>query len=543
MALECTERSGRTFASAGTLAQIVLVAVLAAALATVPLWPASWSRNALPSQDDLAVPSRDDLAQLPTCGDWCEGHDAEITPCELDQAVTPCAGGAWCTTTCGMWTISRLGDPLESKVPCEVFAQAGAYAKGGLPCDPKCLSPEISPTRYPSPTGLGFFCDPGTCNPPVQARYEHDPAALARGMRVLQCPCHWFASDCTEGRELVRAVVKGASSDGLQVLRIEVGVTAKSRLIATHRPGGAVRILHYDDELAAREQPYALSLPALALPAAAGAGAGEEEESGFIELLSGPAEDSLDPRVTEVARRLRALPPGRWEAGEVGLGERELWVYPTLSGFYNRKYAFLLDTLELSSPARETSPTVARVEHVFVVATGSGLGGAASAVASLEPLVAQRRMRQIHFIYGVRSLADIPQEWRQRLARWAGEGGAVTLTVITSSPASPTAAELLGKHAGALHTAEQRGHALRSLDGGQQGDGRFYVQHALAVAFRSVGYLAKHGASFRNTALVGCSRVEVVDSLFRIWGEEVCRGADDAVACDQLAFERVFINV
>ncbi|KAG8462544.1 hypothetical protein KFE25_010369 [Diacronema lutheri] len=581
---------------------------------------------------------------LRTCGDWCDRAQDEATPCQIDPALTPCAGGAWCETTCGQWALFRLGDPRERKVPCETFARAGAYARGGAPCDPSCLSPEISRERYPAPTGLGFFCDPGTCNPPVQARYENDTRALERGMRILQCPCAWFASDCPEGREDVRAVVKGASaaSDGLQVLRLELSAAAFARVIARHKPGGAVRVVHLDAAGDPREQPFALALPAsdaavdgndarahaggtggagdgagdgagggvgggVGGGATGGGGAGggghagssvedngdDEARVAYLELLSGPtrSDGGLHPSVTDVARRLRALPAGRTVMGGLQPADARapsssggesastsapphdaaLWVYPTLSGFSNGKYKFLLDALG----AGAYSP----VAHVFVVATGSGLFGAESAVTSLEALrrahppgAAASPRVHVHVLHGVRTMSDVPPEARPIVARWAlgGARGGVTLTIVASAVgggggggAWPDATPAL---AGALRAALDRGAALRARSattapaplGGRASPSAaapFYVQRALAAIFRTRprGSLRAahddgasdfaHGANESNSAFVGCSRPQVLDQLAVVWKDAVCAGARDVGACAQLAAERVFVNV
>lgn len=496
-----------------------LLAALAVALAAAR-WPA-WR------------PLR---SRLPLCGGWCDDAREAGAACELDARLTPCAGGRWCESTCGAWALYRLGDPLERPVPCETFAQAGAYARGGLPCAPGCLPPEVSPARYPAPTGLGFFCDPGTCNPPVQARYARDPAALARGMRVLQCPCQWFAADCAEGREPVRAVRKGAptsaSDEGLQLLRLEVGAAALRRLLDGHRPGGAVRIVRLEADGALREQPFALALPDAA------AAAEEGEEAAYLEVLSSPvrSDDGLHPSVTLVARGLRALPPGRSALGGGGSsGSPELFAHPTVGGFQNRRYAFLLDALE-------------GVRTAYVVATGSGLFGAASAVGALEARVGEGGLQRVHVLYGLRGLEGLPPEVLPLLAGWArgGARGAVSLTLVLSGgcPSPPDGGALPEADAAALLEAARRGERLRALSSADPA-GRFHVQHALEAALGAAAARAEPGAGWRSAAVVGCSRTEVLDALGGVWERALCgpeRGAEGD-RCRALAAERVFTNV
>eukprot|EP00957_Ditylum_brightwellii_P039683 3002231-Ditylum_brightwellii.AAC.1 len=61
-------------------------------------------------------------------------------------------------------------------------------------CDTSCLLPEIRPHRYPAPTGLGLFCQKGTCYPASSSLAELIPDIPAN----LECPCNWFGSDCSD---------------------------------------------------------------------------------------------------------------------------------------------------------------------------------------------------------------------------------------------------------------------------------------------------------------------------------------------------------
>ena len=75
----------------------------------------------------------------------------------------------FCTTTCGLWDTSILR-PATKAVTCDEFMVTSAFPKGGELCKEECLLAELMPNRYPAPTGLGFFCAPGSCDPAVQVQ-------------------------------------------------------------------------------------------------------------------------------------------------------------------------------------------------------------------------------------------------------------------------------------------------------------------------------------------------------------------------------------
>lgn len=425
------------------------------------------------------------------CGDWCQASEAEDTPCTVDTRRHPCRGEYWCATTCALWALSE--QPHLSKVSCERFVRTSAYPRGGEVCKEECLLSEIRPDRYPAPTGLGFLCRPGTCDPAVQERYAAWPAEL--GLGVLECPCNWFGADCRDDWVPVQTIRRRSYGD-LQEVRLVVGREGWRRIMADHRPGGVVRVQHLDGEGVAREQPFAL------------ANVEGDGTAGELEFLAGPPDDDLHPTVTEVARRVRSLPEG-----EVA----NLFVNPSVSGFFNRRYGFLMASLS-------------GVEHVVLAATGAGFSG-------VRPLVTQLAARgvQVHLHFGLRDLRHLP--YREEFEAWSlAPGVHVTLLVSGSGQAEP------GEEG--LTTAVGRGEALRRLAASAgappswlRGIGKLYVQHSVGLSL-AAGPLLEAGAALPNTAVVLCGRSELLVAGAAVL-EQVCGGPE----CPELLGRRVFTNV
>ena len=166
--------------------------------------------------------------KVSTCGEWCTGAEANA-PCAIDTTVMPCNGEYWCTTTCALWTVSILeaATPAARPLTCEQFIRTSAFPRGGEVCSDHCLLNEIKPSRYPAPTGLGFLCAPGTCDPAVQNRYNGTFKATELGLAVLECPCNWFGSDCSDDWVAVERVLRKERPDMERVAELK-GVSSRS---------------------------------------------------------------------------------------------------------------------------------------------------------------------------------------------------------------------------------------------------------------------------------------------------------------------------
>lgn len=155
------------------------------------------------------------------------------------------------------------------------------------------------------------------------------------------------------------------------------------------------------------------------------------------------------------------------------------------AGFFNKHYRFLLDALEDD----------AQVAHVAMVATGAGLSGVRTALATLG----REGGKSLHLYYGLRDVRHLP--YRGLLARWVA-AGEIELTLLVSST-DDTAHEAPEPEIAAAIAAGQKLRAQHT------GVGKMYAQHALHQSFVD-GSLSKAGATLRNTAVVICGRSELL---------------------------------
>ena len=296
---------------------------------------------------------------LQTCGTWCEDSVGEA--CLMNASEMPCQG-QYCKTSCDRWYGSILARNIQ--VTCREFAGFDGFPRGAAICDEECLLPEIRKERYPSPTGHGLLCRPGSCDPSSQSRYAKDPVALEQGLGALECPCNWFGSDCQDDWVPVRHIRKELLGD-FEVTFLSVDVTHWKDIMKDYRPGSILRVQHLDKNGIPREQPYAL--------------AGNEDE-GVLEILTGPPQ-GLNEVVVEVAHAMRQHPPGPCT---------KLFVNPAITGFFNGRYDFLMDTLD-------------SVKQVAIVSSGVGFSGAKAAISGLL-----QTGLDIHVFYGIRDVAHLP---------------------------------------------------------------------------------------------------------------------------------------
>lgn len=392
-----------------------------------------------------------------------------------------------------------------ARVTCPQFIRSAGYARGAEVCDLTCLLPEIRADRYPAPTGLGFLCAHGTCDPAVQSRYQAGNGSLA----VLECPCNWFGADCQDDWVPIRSVTKSVLGD-FHVTSFAVDAVDWRKVLQDHRPGGVVRVQYLDAQGVAREQPYVLASAAIS------------GEVGVLEVLTGLPEAGMHPSVVEVAKRVRALPDGPVSS---------LYINPVIGGFFNSRGMFLMDAL-----------AAGRVQHVVMVATGTGLSGARSLISRIHASRSQQQQLQqlqLHLYYGIRDVQQLP--YRGLLESWVAEG-IMNFTLLVSSADS---SRQLKPHNEVLAAAISRAAQLRELatlktavTGFLPSSGKLYVQHAVGLDF-AAGGLRAQGARLLTTFVVICGRSELLRETREIL-EAICAG--EGCETDVLA-NHVFTNI
>jgi hypothetical protein len=345
------------------------------------------------------------VARLRMCGAWCQTA-AEDAPCRIDTRRVPCQG-SFCETTARFWTQFVLH--RTRPVSCDLYKQGTAYPDAAAPCAACCQIPEINPARYPQPTGLGVFCKLGTCRPAASPRHATDS-----GLGILQCPCNWFGSECTTDWMTLESLTKTTISQSLIRLRLQVH-DPTNRLLSEARPGSVIRLQQPSDEKDDTAMIYELSC-------AVARSDRQGETTTHVEVLVAQPSAHLDTSMCHLAEQLRALPDGVHAANELP----PLYANPVISGFYNSRYQYLLDYLQ----AAKTPP-----QDVVVVATGSALSGALSAIERLLEEQAEGRLpahTKLHLYYGLRHAADMP--YRDRLEELAHQGKLQLTLVESSSP-------------------------------------------------------------------------------------------------------------
>eukprot|EP00931_Biecheleriopsis_adriatica_P091713 TRINITY_DN65597_c0_g1_i1.p1 TRINITY_DN65597_c0_g1~~TRINITY_DN65597_c0_g1_i1.p1 ORF type:complete len:500 (+),score=88.64 TRINITY_DN65597_c0_g1_i1:41-1540(+) len=440
-------------------------------------------------------------SKVPMCGGWCSSEADSNTACAIDQTKMQCSGDYWCTTTCELWNVSMLAAQRTMPLTCEQFIRTSAFPRGGEVCREDCLLAEIKPNRYPAPTGLGFLCAPGTCDPAVQSRYRDTPKSEL-GLGILECPCNWFGSDCNNDWVQIEAVVRKEILGDFVIVVFKVDEAGWHAVMRDHRPGGVVRVQRPSSSAWGSrplEQPYALA---------------NDKDTGVVgelEVLTGKPEAGYHETVTEVAHHVRSLSVGPLEA--------PLYINPSIAGFFNKKYMFLMDALDES------------VTDVIMIATGAGLSGVRSAIASLL----HRPKTRVHLYYGLRDVRQLP--YRSLLEGWAAS---LTFTLLISS-AEPLARQATET---GIQAAMARGEALKELAAGRaQGaallpaSGKLYVQHALGLDLTE-GALKRDGAGLQNSAVVICGRSELLLDT-----EQILQAACTFPECADLLKTRVFMNI
>jgi hypothetical protein len=287
------------------------------------------------------------------------------------------------------------------------------------------------------------------------------------------------------------------------VTRFSVDDEHWHKIMANHQPGGVVRLQHLDASGVAKEQPYALLTD-------------KDGEVGVLEVLVGMPQPGMHSSVVEVAKRVRGLQGGAVSG---------LYINPSVSGFFNKRWTFLVDALTQSGSA---------VNHVVIVSAGSGLSGAMSAInrilSSFMP-----PSPQLHLYHGLRHVRYLP--YRRQLKTLQENG--MKFTLVPSSKDSVKD--------DMFNRALERGMQLSARVAAQQtlvspfltGPKKAYVQHALGMDL-ATGSLKRAGASMNSTAVIICGRVELLRETQLILAA-LCRehGSD----CTDFVEGRVFTNI
>ncbi len=259
-----------------------------------------------------------------------------------------------------------------------------------------------------------------------------------------------------------------------------------------------------------REQPYALAYA---------------PSEGILEILTAPPDMSLHPIPREVAERVRSLPSGP-------IADGNLFVNPSIAGFFNKEWTYLLDEIKASRGA---------INRLVVLSTGAGLSGALSAV---EAGIVLRLLKDIHVYHGLRHVENLP--YKDRLNELA-ISEKINLAIIESLSSSGSISSR-GVEPEGIVRALQRGGSIASRLVAQEevGGGKVYVQHAMGADLMPGkggpgGALFEKGASLKNTVFVVCGRMALLEDSYSILKSTFCTTESD---CDtNLLGKRFFTNI
>jgi hypothetical protein len=135
---------------------VMLLSLAAATTAWLSGGPEPTQNEPLSPNDPAPPPP----PALQKCGSWCSGESILQTKCTMDPEIMPCQG-VYCQTDCRLWNEFIL--KKRPAISCDQYKSGAAYPRGAVPCAASCLPPELQKERYPSPTGHGLLCKPGTC--------------------------------------------------------------------------------------------------------------------------------------------------------------------------------------------------------------------------------------------------------------------------------------------------------------------------------------------------------------------------------------------
>jgi hypothetical protein len=499
---------------------IVMLLSLAAATTAWLSGPEPTQNEPLSSPDVAAesqssAPSPALPPPLAKCGSWCSGETILQTKCAMDPTIMPCQG-VYCQTDCRLWNEFIL--KKRPAISCDQYKSGAAYPRGAVPCASTCLPPELRKDRYPSPTGHGLLCKPGTCTP-------------AAGMADLECPCNWFGSTCQDSWIPVRRIHKakvgtseqqssGSGSAQQVILQVDSGIM--DEMLKDYQPGSVLRIHHYGPDGVPRE-----AAAAVVVRSPTDDNDNDDSTAGTkdvaLEILLGPTDVCLHPDTTQVHDRLRNLPSGKVE---------NLYVSPVIGGFFNQNYTPYVSFLQSSA-----------TERVVVVSSGSALGAALGAVeAALD------QNKRVQLFYGVRTKDDIPYKARlEALAKLEMVDITIVLSMDTDVDGKKSSYDEQHEYR-YLDEAIQRGEQIKLLQPSAklqpycESTKKLYTQHVVGLSLfgddTGSNDIQRTGG-LPSSVFVICGRSEVLLEMLDILHEF----AGDSKSNEQFLKEQIFTNV
>jgi hypothetical protein len=400
----------------------------------------------------------------------------------------------------------------------------------------------------------------------------------------------------------------------LDQITLRMPIKVWRKVLENYRPGSVVRIqtkerlssaqdhgvhVHVHDAAANDEDRIFESVFAIA----------QCDTPGEIQVLVARPDPSLRWEVRRVAELLRA--PASPSDGALadhshttpkGPHRPTFYINPAISGFYNSRYEYIMDEVERASISDKDSGDDDRekgstIEDVVVVATGSGLSGALSAVEALvsrnqsilNKATTNNKGRRastsapirIHLYYGLRDVNNL--SYADRLGKLV-QSGSIQLTLVQSkdkhvsrsgeqSPEAITDAEKRGQASTSttlnkelteavargetikakidvkrnqLVTSETEEHADSTMH-----NGKVYVQHVLQHALTQLSGPGDPSASppLEKFAFVVCGRMHMTDDVRAIL-KRLCRPENEAdregqfpEQSQRLVEKRLFVNI
>jgi hypothetical protein len=410
--------------------------------------------------------------------------------------------------------------------------------------------------------------------------------------------CNWFGSECED--EWTRVTDTSRQRLGaLDQITLRMPIKSWRKVLENYRPGSVVRIqtkerLSQDHVLDAANDEDGIFESVFAIA--------QCDTPGEIQVLVARPDPSLRWEVRRVAELLRATAsPSDGQSQTLsddshttpkGHHRPTFYINPAISGFYNSRYEYLMDEVERvnsdkdSGDDREKGSTI---EDVVVVATGSGLSGALSAVEALvsrnqsilNKATTKNKGRRassapirIHLYYGLRDVNNL--SYADRLGKLV-QSGSIQLTLVQSK--QKYVSRSAEQSSEAIIDAEKRGQASTALnkelaEAVARGDaikaridvernhlvtsktehvdsmrnGKVHVQHALK---HDLTQIADPSASLplEKFAFVVCGRMLMTDDVRAIL-KRLCRPENEADREGHLTEQsrrmvetRLFVNI
>merc|ERR1719285_390927 len=232
----------------------------------------------------------------------------------------------------------------------------------------------------------------------------------------------------------------------------------------------------------------------------------------------------MHPQVTWLGNHIRSLPNGA--------STRGLFVNPSVTGFFNSHYVFLMDALHQFE----------QLENIILISTGVGLSGIRSAVNSLLSYDMWIKSPKLHVYYGLRDARHLPYKQHHRV--WAENDVKITILVSSNNELSRRV-ENNGHEVDVLKNAIQRGDNLKAyamdkqtpLTPRIQSSGKVYAQHALGFELFD-GEGSQTGLRLDNSIVIICGRVELL-----LETPDILNTVCNQDSCDKLIAERIFTNI